>query len=149
MRKYFKWLLFFVPENENQQSKMLIKRTFYQESIISGTNDRMPELNTLLVNSPNSTAYATTTKSSLTTRVTLNMRQCRRRSSDAGSIPQQLNELPYERINSPLISDVRHSICGSPITSHQMSSNDTLHTSVSSVLTGIFNGKVSQNCDVF
>lgn len=134
----------------------------------------MPELKSLLVNSPTvSTAYATTRKSSLTTRVTLNMRKCRRRSSDVGLIGQQnpTSDFQNEVINSPHMNEVRHSICGSPLplltrnnsveatSSHMMDqisgekfkrsasglivSNDQLQTSVSSVLTGIFNGKVS------
>lgn len=134
----------------------------------------MPELKTLLVNSPTvSTAYATTRKSSLTTRVTLNMRKCRRRSSDVGMIGQQqpISDIQNDPVNSPHMNDVRHSICGSPLpmlTRHNsieatsgrmldqitaekytrnasglMVSNDQLQTSVSSVLTGIFNGKVN------
>lgn len=149
----------------------MIKRTFYQESIISGTNVDMPELKSLLVNSPTvSTSYATTRKSSLTTRVTLNMRKCRRRSSDVGLLGQQNLSADCENdvISSSHINDVRHSICGSPLpllarnnsiescrvldqissekhrrnASGLMVSNDQLQTSVSSVLTGIFNGKV-------
>lgn len=158
-----------------QQSQALIKRTFYQESIVSGTNMEMPELKTRLVNSPNvSATYATSTKSSLTTRVTLNMRKCRRRSSDVGSKIAQHHQVPdftHEEIGSP-VSDVRHSICGSQLaivnqnnapeltsgrrleqisserfTNHAsgMLSNDQLQTSVSSVLTGIFNRKVRKN----
>lgn len=181
--KVFLFLLYFfslnlyakfnpIVEPENQQSQTLIKRTFYQESIISGTNVEMPELKTLLVNSPTVTAaYATTRKSSLTTRVTLNMRKCRRRSSDVGSMSQHKStadfDFQHEMVNSPRMNDVRHSICGSPlpllnrnnsvessggmlerINSEQcmnnaMASNDQLQTSVSSVLTGFFNGKVS------
>lgn len=134
----------------------------------------MPELKTMLVNSPNvTTSYATTRKSSMTTRVTLNMRKCRRRSSDVGSIGQHklAGDLDFQRdiVNTSHMNDVRHSICGSPIatltrnnsvgtttgerleriTSEQcmnnmMASNDQLQSSVSSVLTGIFNGKVSK-----
>lgn len=135
----------------------------------------MPELKTLLVNSPNvSATYATSTKSSLTTRVTLNMRKCRRRSSDVGSkIAQNYEATDFinEEVASPM-SDVRHSICGSQLaivnqnnapeltsgrrleqisserfTNHAsgMLSNDQLQTSVSSVLTGIFNRKVRKN----
>lgn len=136
----------------------------------------MPELKTLLVNSPTVTAaYATTRKSSLTTRVTLNMRKCRRRSSDVGSIGQHRStadfDFQHEMVNSPRLNDVRHSICGSPlpllnrhnsveaaggmlerINSEQcmnnaMASNEQLQTSVSSVLTGFFNGKVSISID--
>lgn len=151
----------------------MIKRTFYQESIVSGTNVEVPELKTLLETSTNVTAtYATTTKSSLTTRVTLNMRKCRRRSSDVGLIGQHR---PAEGQTDdtacfPRMSDVRHSICGSPVpflckhnsaeptsgrrleqisdekrndyASSLMVSNNPLQTSVSSVLTGVLNGKV-------
>lgn len=162
-------------ENGTQQSQALIKRTFYQESVISGTNVEMPELKTLLVNSPNVTAsYATTTKSSLTTRVTLNMRKCRRRSSDVGAFASQHQQTNFttEAIDSSHLGDLRHSICGSPLpmlnqtqnamvettsgrkleqisserhASGIMLSNDQLQTSVrSSVLTGIFNRKVRQ-----
>lgn len=166
-------MFYFYLENGNQQSQALIKRTFYQESIISG-NMEIPELKTLLVNSPNVTAsYATSTKSSLTTRVTLNMRKCRRRSSDVGTIAhhQQTTNFTNEAIqSSPQMADIRHSICGSPLpiinqnnavnatsgrrleqissercmnnASGMMLSNEQLHTSVSSVLTGIFNRKV-------
>lgn len=164
-----------LPENETQQSQQtLIKRTFYQESIISGTNMEMPELKTLLVNSPNlSTGYATTRKSSLTTRVTLNMRKCRRRSSDVGLIGQNrpTNGFSNDVINAPCLPDARHSICGSPVPSvsqdqsieptsgrtlerisdetypsrvyGSMISNDQLRSSLSSVLAGNFNGKVN------
>lgn len=161
-------------ENDSQQSQQtLIKRTFYQESIISGTNVDMPELKTLLVSPPNVTAaYATTHKSSLTTRVTLNMRKCRRRSSDVGSLGQNIpdNNFSNEAANSSRMVDIRHSICGSPLpflnqenpveptsgrrleqisderyrnhASGFMVSNDQLHTSI---LSGIFNGKVNYN----
>lgn len=148
----------------------MIKRTFYQESIVSGTNVEVPELQSLLVNAPSvSATYATTKRSSFTTRVTLNMR--RRRSSDVGLIaPKQSGyDLNADSINSPQLTDVRHSICGSPLpllgrthstieapsrrmidqvpadnrASTLRLSNDQLHSSLcSSVLTGIFNGKV-------
>lgn len=73
----------------------------------------MPELKTLLVNSPNISSGYATRKSSLTTRVTLNMRKCRRRSSDVGSIGQ--NSFVNEAVNSSCAPpDARHSICGSP-----------------------------------
>lgn len=166
---------FYFSENDSQQSQQtLIKRTFYQESIISGTNMEMPELKTLLVNSPNlSSGYATTRKSSLTTRVTLNMRKCRRRSSDVGLIGQNRpnNGLTNESANVPCLPDARHSICGSPVpfvgqnqtsepsSSHMlerisdetypnqvsslMVSNDHLRSSLSSVLAGNFNRKVN------
>lgn len=134
----------------------------------------MPELKTLLANSPNVTtaAFATSTKSSLTTHVTLNMRKCRRRSSDVGTIAQhqQATNFVNDGVTVQRMADVRHSICGSPLpianpsnaiettsgrrleqisgekltntASAMMLSNDQLHTSVSSVLTGIFNRKV-------
>ncbi|XP_031621154.1 uncharacterized protein LOC116339430 [Contarinia nasturtii] len=104
---------------ENQQSQTLIKRTFYQESIVSGTNVEVPELQSLLVNSPNMSAtYASTkSRSSFTTRVTLNMRKCRRRSSDVGLIaPKQSGyDFNTDAINSPHLAEVRHSICGNPL----------------------------------
>lgn len=139
----------------------------------------MPELKTLLVNSPNlSTGYATTRKSSLTTRVTLNMRKCRRRSSDVGLIGQNrpTNGFTNEATNTPCLPDARHSICGSPVPfvnqdqtiepssgrtlerisdetypSHvygSMISNDQLRSSLSSVLASNFNGKVNL-CNLF
>lgn len=99
------------------------------------------------------------------------MRKSRRRSSDAGLIAQQSNGFTHNGSASPGMTDVRHSICGSPApilfrqnsvdatsgrkleqmtgdryaahhASNMMISNDQLQTSVSSVLTGIFNGKV-------
>lgn len=121
----------------------------------------MPELKTLFSNTP--TVTSVTRKSSFTTRVTLNMRKSRR-SSDIGLIAQnqQFKDLTGE-------TEVRHSICGSPLpilgrnnsvdatasckldqltggkhinqaAAGFMLSNDQLQTS--SVLTGIFNGKV-------
>lgn len=154
------------------QSQTLIKRTFYHESIISGTNVEVPELNTLMVNTPKVTSV--TRKSSLTTRVTLNMRKCRRRSSDVGLIANNPNydERSTEVIGSPQVAEVRHSISGTPlpllmrnnsVDSYQgdqkleLMNADAAHTSqasgmrlsndlqssvCSSVLTGIFNGKV-------
>lgn len=164
-------LISFIPES-GSQSQTLIKRTFYQESIISGTNVEMPELNTLMVNTP--TVTSVTRKSSLTTRVTLNMRKCRRRSSDVGLLAQNPNydERPTEGIGSPQAAEVRHSISGSPlpmlmrnnsVDSYQAGqsrdlmtagaarssqatqmrlSNDLQSSVCSSVLTGVFNGKV-------
>lgn len=73
----------------------------------------MPELKTLLVNSPNISSGYATQKSSLTTRVTLNMRKCGRRSSDVGSIGPK--GIPNEAINAPCLPGARHSICGSPV----------------------------------
>lgn len=160
----------FVSETESQQSQTLIKQTFYQESIISGTNIDVPELKSLL-NTP--TVTSVTRKSSLTTRVTLNMRKCRRRSSDVGLMVQnqQFDDCTGNGSNSPHLTDARHSISGSPLAiisrnnsvetiagrkleqissdrninqaTGPMYSNDQLQTSVcSSVLTGIFNGRV-------
>lgn len=134
----------------------------------------MPELKTLLVNSPNiSSGYATTRKSSLTTRVTLNMRKCKRRASDVGLIGQSrpTNGITNETANAVCLPDARHSICGSPVPfvgqnktnepssdrmlerisdemypSHapgSMVSNDQLRSSLSSVLAGNFKGKVN------
>lgn len=132
----------------------------------------MPELKNLLVNSPNiSSGYATTQKSSLTTRVTLNMRKCRRRASDVASIRtnRSANGFTSEAINAACLPDARHSICGSPVpivgqnsepnsgrmleqisdetqpnaVSSLMVSNDRLRSSLSSVLAGNFNGKVN------
>lgn len=132
----------------------------------------MPELKTLLVNSPSlSSGYATTQKSSLTTRVTLNMRKCRRRASDVASI-RPASGITNEAINAACLPDARHSICGSPVpflgpnksvesnsggrmleripdgtyphhASGLMVSNDQLRSSLSSVLAGNFNGKVN------
>lgn len=73
----------------------------------------MPELKTLLVNSPNISSGYATRKSSLTTRVTLNMRKCGRRSSDVGSMVP--NGITNEAANTPCLPDARHSICGSPV----------------------------------
>lgn len=124
-----------------------------------------------------SATYATTKRSSFTTRVTLNMRKCRRRSSDAALIaPKQTSyDFNVDGINSPHLGEVRHSICGSPLpvlgrtnsaidttsgrmlqqipgenyanhASALMLPNDQLQSSIcSSVLTGIFNGKVCGN----
>lgn len=115
------FFLFFSETAENHHTQTLIKRTFYQESFISGTNVEMPELKELLLTPNVQTTYATTTKSSMTTCVTLNMRKCRRRSSDVGSIAHQSSR-PNINIDvssgqgySPRMPDVRHSICGSPI----------------------------------
>lgn len=149
---------------DSQPSQTLIKRTFYQESIISGANMDMPELKSLLENSSNMNAsYATTQRSSLTTRVTL--RKSRRRSSDASALLQNLSHLQNDT------SEMRHSISGSPlplvvrgnsmkITSGQnleplsnanymrhasslMLSNDQLQSSMCS-RTSVFNGRVSK-----
>ena len=108
-------LISFIAET-GSQSQTLIKRTFYHESIISGTNVEVPELNTMMVNTP--TVTSVTRKSSLTTRVTLNMRKCRRRSSDVGLIAHtnlNYDERSTEAIGSPQVAEVRHSISGSPL----------------------------------
>ncbi|XP_055305760.1 uncharacterized protein LOC129570238 isoform X2 [Sitodiplosis mosellana] len=104
-----------IAETGSQQSQTLIKRTFYQESIISGSNVEVPELQSLLANAP--TVTSVTRKSSLTTRVTLNMRKCRRRSSDVGLIAQnsQNGDRAGDIIGSSNMAEVRHSICGSPL----------------------------------
>lgn len=94
----------------------MIKRTFYQESIISGTNVDLPQLEQLLdAQSPQTPAqtttstFATTSSSTakLTTRVTLNMRQLMRRLSDAATLA-----LEHSSGESPRMADVRHSVCG-------------------------------------
>lgn len=97
-------------------NQTLIKRTFYQESIISGTNVDMPQIEKLLGSqaSPQSTTTFATKSSSttkLTTRVTLNMRQFKRRSSDVGLIGTQ----EQAQCSSPRMPDVRHSVCGPQI----------------------------------
>lgn len=109
---------FHLPDDSDHKTQTLIKRTFYQESIVSGQNI---EMNDLLMNSPNLTkTYSTTKKQSLTTHVTLNMRKCRRHASDVGLNSNHLqiieNSVNGSEVKlSPRMDDVRHSICGSPI----------------------------------
>lgn len=114
-------ILFHLPDDSDHKTQTLIKRTFYQESIVSGQNI---EMNDLLMNSPNLTkTYSTTKKQSLTTHVTLNMRKCRRHASDVGLNPNHLqmiqNSVSGSEVKlSPRMADDRHSICGSPISQH-------------------------------
>lgn len=155
--------LCFTETTENHQTQTLIKRTFYQESIISGTNVEMPELKELLLTPTVQTTYATTTKSSMTTCVTLNMRKLRRRSSDVGLLAYQRRSNGGSEVSSPILtprfSDVRHSI-GSPLPEKEdgdlsaaqiscsqstlLASNEHLQSSISSAnrRNGIFNSKV-------
>lgn len=94
----------------------VIKRTFYQESFISGTNVELPHLERMLdAQSPQkqSTMY-TATKSSasttkLTTQVTVNLRQFKRRLSDVGITGTG------EDTQTTRLADVRHSVCGNEV----------------------------------
>lgn len=94
-------------------NQTLIKRTFYQESIVSGTNVEQMEkmLDAQCPASPATSTTTTTTSISstkkLTTRVTLNLRQFKRRLSDVGALTHGQN--------AASMTDVRHSICGSEI----------------------------------
>lgn len=72
-------------------------------------------------NSPKLSSTYATTKKSLTTHVTLNMRKCRRRSSDVGRTDHQsiidvygTGSNTVDQLVTPRMADVRHSICGSP-----------------------------------
>lgn len=103
-------------------NQTLIKRTFYQESIISGTNVELPQLEQLLESqrTPNTRSTMTTTKSAsstkLTTRVTLNLCKVKRRSSDLGLFTyQRPTEVELPPSCSPRMTDMRHSICGNEL----------------------------------
>lgn len=95
----------------------VIKRTFYQESFISGTNVELPQLEKMLdaqspQNQPNT--YAATKSSSttkLTTQVTVNLRQFKRRLSDAGLAASQS---PDDACTKRM-ADIRHSVCGNEL----------------------------------
>lgn len=85
----------------------MIKRTIYHESIITGTGIEVPELEKML-DSQTSTLARSSSKTKLTTRVTLNLRNFKRRSSDIG-LPQ------IDLMQSPRMTDARHSICGNEL----------------------------------
>lgn len=94
-----------ISENSAVQRQTLIKRTYYQEVICD----------------PNASGQnATIATKSMTTRVTLNMRQCKRRASDVGFTSVRQNGLVNTSIQtsdrpiSPHMNGVRHSI-SSPI----------------------------------
>lgn len=104
----------------------------------------MPEMNNFVVNTSNTSYATTTTKSSLTTRVTLNMRKCKRRASDVGYQQQMENYKMNETTLSPQMVNVeRHSICESPLHLQEIAS-DRKSSSIrsSSILSGIFSNKV-------
>lgn len=111
---FFLQLIFICSHFSGNQT--LIKRTFYQESIISGTNVELPELEKMLDSQPSaqnmnatiSTKSSSTTK--LTTRVTLNLRKLRR-SSDVGLFTTHHQQIGCDN----LMNDARHSICGNEL----------------------------------
>lgn len=84
----------------------MIKRTFYRESIITGTGVEMPELEKMLDTQSTSISHSAS-GSKLTTRVTVNLRNFKRRSSDFGLKANQ-----DEANRSPRMTDTRHSISG-------------------------------------
>lgn len=85
----------------------MIKRTFFRESIITGAGIETPELERML----DTQTTTTSSKGKLTTRVTLNLRNFERRSSEVG-LPQIE---AGDATQSPRMTDVRHSICGNEL----------------------------------
>lgn len=87
----------------------MIKRTFYRESIITGSGIDTPELEKIL-DTQTTTLSHQTAAGKLTTRVTLNLRNFKRRSSDF-NLQSEIEEVNQ----SPRMTDVRHSICGNAL----------------------------------
>lgn len=133
-------------------NQTLIKRTVYHESIISGADVDVADLEKML--DSQSKQMATTKSSSttkLTTRVTLNLRRFRRRSSDIGIFSD--SGLPYEEfLQSSQEVNGRHSICGNEIfesiQNYRKNYNDIATTTSGRSLKEIFNSqKVVKYCD--
>lgn len=88
----------------------MIKRTFYRESIITGSGIDTPELERML-DTQTTRVTQSASKNKLTTRVTLNLRNFKRRSSDFG-----LPRIDADESNqSPRMAEARHSICGNEL----------------------------------
>lgn len=90
----------------NKGNKTMIKRTYYQESIITGTDVEVPELEKMLETQSTSASHVSSANK-LTTHVTLNLRNFQRRSSDFGLKGREENIK-----QSPRMTETRHSISG-------------------------------------
>lgn len=133
----------------------MIKRTVYHESIVSGTDIEIAELEKFL--DAKSTQTATTIKSSsttkLTTRVTLNLRRFKRRLSDVGLFPDAKHAYDqyHEKQSSQIVSG-RHSICGNELyestENYRNNCKDIVTTTCGRSLQEIFNSqKVLKHCE--
>lgn len=112
----------------------MIKRTFYRESIITGSGIETPELERMLDTQTTMLSHSAS-KSKLTTRVTLNLRNFKRRSSEFG-----LPQLDTDELNqSPRMTEARHSICGNELAFGCRSSN-VINTTSGRALEQFLNG---------
>lgn len=102
----------------------MIKRTYYKESIVTGTDVEVPELERMLDTKSTSVSHVSS-GNKLTTRVTLNMHNFQRRSSDFG-----LKGREDESRQSPRMTETRHSISGNDFPYIKQLQGDTATTVV-------------------